>query len=192
MSCPSDFFWGGSVLPGGVVQLGGEVRRHGEGARAATDAASGHTVGHVQPHRPPLWSLQCLCPGCEQHPAPRFCLPPPSTLSPALPYAGPFSPISHTVLSHVVPFLPCLALFLHAWPHASTHTQPPCLNPHTRPFRPCPALHLSSANAATGSLGGSPQCLPQPYGRHGRCANAAYGRHQCQRPHSHTYHPILR
>lgn len=65
-----------------------------------------------------------------------------------------------------------------------------------RPGRGGPGPTLLSppppADAAAGGPGSSSQCLPQPHGHHGRRADAAHGRHQCQRPHSHPHHPLLR
>lgn len=52
---------------GRLVQPGGEVRRFGEGAIAAADAAGGLSAGSHQSHDPAPRGLQCLHTGCEQH-----------------------------------------------------------------------------------------------------------------------------
>lgn len=57
---------------------------------------------------------------------------------------------------------------------------------------PLSSLPLSPADAAAGGPGSGSQCLPQPHGHHGCRADAAHGRHQCQWPHRHPHHPILR
>ncbi|KAK2543465.1 hypothetical protein Q9966_002850 [Columba livia] len=51
--------------PGRVLQPGGEVCGHGEGAGAAAHAAGRQPAGHVQPHRPPVRGLQCLHAGAD-------------------------------------------------------------------------------------------------------------------------------
>lgn len=45
---------------GCLLQLGGKVCRHGEGAGPAADAAGCQPAGHVQPYRPPVRGLQRL------------------------------------------------------------------------------------------------------------------------------------
>lgn len=57
---------------------------------------------------------------------------------------------------------------------------------------PLSSLALPPADAAAGGPGGGSQCLPQPHGHHGCRADATHGCHQCQRPHRHPHHPILR
>lgn len=57
---------------------------------------------------------------------------------------------------------------------------------------PLSSLPLFPADAAAGGPGSGSQCLPQPHGHHGCRADAAHGRHQCQRPHRHPHHPLLR
>lgn len=47
-------------LAGCLLQLGGKVCRHGEGAGPAADAAGCQPAGHVQPYRPPVRGLQRL------------------------------------------------------------------------------------------------------------------------------------
>lgn len=51
---------------GGVVQSGGEVRRHREGAGATEDAAGGLPARHLQPHDPELPCVQCLHTGGQR------------------------------------------------------------------------------------------------------------------------------
>lgn len=51
---------------GRLVQPGGEVRRFGERAIAAADAAGGLSAGSHQPHDPAPRGLQCLHTGCEE------------------------------------------------------------------------------------------------------------------------------
>lgn len=51
---------------GGVVQSGGEICRHGEGAGTEEDAAGGIAAGHLQPHDPQLPRLQCLHTGGQR------------------------------------------------------------------------------------------------------------------------------
>lgn len=45
---------------GCLVQSGGEVRRHGQGAHHPPHAADGRSDGHLQPHGPAVWSLRSL------------------------------------------------------------------------------------------------------------------------------------
>lgn len=52
---------------GRLVQPGGEVRRFGERAIAAADAAGGLSAGRDQPHDPAPGGLQRLHAGCEEH-----------------------------------------------------------------------------------------------------------------------------
>lgn len=62
--------WQMSVLAsttGRLVQPGGEVRRFGERAIAAADAAGGLSARRHQSHDPAPRGLQCLHAGCEEH-----------------------------------------------------------------------------------------------------------------------------
>lgn len=66
------------LLTGSVIQPGGEVCWHGEGAGAEEDAAGGLPAWHLQPHDPQLPCLQCLhtggqCTGKRKHTSAHCC-----------------------------------------------------------------------------------------------------------------------
>lgn len=51
---------------GSVIQPGGEICRHREGAGSQEDAAGGLPTRHLQPHDPQLPCLQCLHTGGQR------------------------------------------------------------------------------------------------------------------------------
>lgn len=120
---------------GCLLQPGGQVCRHGQGADAAAHAADGGPAGHPDavPH-PALQPLQCLRPGREWPQQTCFCLP----WGPESALGGWLRLSLHLVSAQGV----CLSAHLSASPPVSltqgpilTTTEPPGINRALSPSR---------------------------------------------------------